>query len=242
MQESGTCHPSWRLSRGTHAPARSSTTPGDENRPAARQRVRSRLRRLRVGGVPRRPRTPGDRRRRQPGQDRFPPPGQGARGRGAHRRAHRRGGRRRARSPSATTSPPPWRTPTSRSCASARRRPRAAGCPPSTSSGPATEIGAALPTRTTGTSSCSAARWCPAPARASSMPMLEQASGKRAGVDFGVCVNPEFLREGTSVRDFDDPPKTVVGAERRAQRRRGDEPLRRARRARASGSRSRSPR
>ncbi|MET0452882.1 MAG: nucleotide sugar dehydrogenase [Mycobacterium sp.] len=44
------------------------------------------------------------------------------------------------------------------------------------------------------------------------IPRLESASGKRAGVDFGVCVNPEFLREGTSVRDFLDPPKTVVGA------------------------------
>lgn len=43
------------------------------------------------------------------------------------------------------------------------------------------------------------------------IPRLEAASGKRAGVDFGVCVNPEFLREGTSVRDFLDPPKTVVG-------------------------------
>jgi GDP-mannose 6-dehydrogenase len=43
------------------------------------------------------------------------------------------------------------------------------------------------------------------------IPRLETASGKRAGIDFGVCVNPEFLREGTSVRDFMDPPKTVVG-------------------------------
>jgi GDP-mannose 6-dehydrogenase len=43
------------------------------------------------------------------------------------------------------------------------------------------------------------------------IPLLEQASGKRVGIDFGVCVNPEFLREGTSVRDFFDPPKTVVG-------------------------------
>jgi len=43
------------------------------------------------------------------------------------------------------------------------------------------------------------------------IPRLEQLSGKRAGVDFGVCVNPEYLREGTSVRDFFDPPKTVVG-------------------------------
>lgn len=43
------------------------------------------------------------------------------------------------------------------------------------------------------------------------VPILEQASGKRAGADFGVAVNPEFLREGTSVRDFNDPPKTVIG-------------------------------
>lgn len=44
------------------------------------------------------------------------------------------------------------------------------------------------------------------------IPMLERLSGKRAGIDFGVCVNPEYLREGTSVADFFDPPKTVVGA------------------------------
>ncbi|AXY51054.1 nucleotide sugar dehydrogenase [Rhodococcus ruber] len=44
------------------------------------------------------------------------------------------------------------------------------------------------------------------------VPRLEAASGgKRAGIDFGVCVNPEFLREGSSVEDFFDPPKTVVG-------------------------------
>ncbi|MGH4019218.1 MAG: nucleotide sugar dehydrogenase [Pseudonocardiaceae bacterium] len=43
------------------------------------------------------------------------------------------------------------------------------------------------------------------------IPALERVSGKRVGTDFGVCLNPEFLREGTSVRDFLDPPKTVVG-------------------------------
>jgi GDP-mannose 6-dehydrogenase len=43
------------------------------------------------------------------------------------------------------------------------------------------------------------------------IPALEHSSGKTAGLDFGVCHNPEFLREGSAVKDFHCPPKTVIG-------------------------------
>jgi GDP-mannose 6-dehydrogenase len=43
------------------------------------------------------------------------------------------------------------------------------------------------------------------------IPALETASGLKAGEDFGVCLNPEFLREGTAVHDYFHPPKTVIG-------------------------------
>jgi len=43
------------------------------------------------------------------------------------------------------------------------------------------------------------------------IPALEAASGKKYGQGFGVSVNPEFLREGTAIRDFSHPPLTLVG-------------------------------
>ena len=43
------------------------------------------------------------------------------------------------------------------------------------------------------------------------IPELEAASGLKAGQDFGLCINPEFLREGTAVHDYFHPPKTVIG-------------------------------
>ncbi len=43
-------------------------------------------------------------------------------------------------------------------------------------------------------------------------PIVERESGKREGEGFHVCFQPEFLREGTSIRDYDRPPFTVIGA------------------------------
>ncbi len=43
------------------------------------------------------------------------------------------------------------------------------------------------------------------------MPILSRKSGRRLGQDFGVAYHPEFLREGSAIHDFENPPKIVVG-------------------------------
>jgi len=45
------------------------------------------------------------------------------------------------------------------------------------------------------------------------IPAIENASGKKAGVDFAVCYNPEFMREGSAVGDFLQPPYTILGSQ-----------------------------
>jgi GDP-mannose 6-dehydrogenase len=45
------------------------------------------------------------------------------------------------------------------------------------------------------------------------VPVLEEKSGKKAVRDFGICINPEFLREGSSLKDYHAPPFTLIGAD-----------------------------
>ncbi|MHA1820206.1 MAG: UDP-glucose dehydrogenase family protein [Promethearchaeota archaeon] len=44
------------------------------------------------------------------------------------------------------------------------------------------------------------------------IPIIEEHSGKKVGVDFGVCMTPEFLKEGNAINDFLFPDKIVIGA------------------------------
>jgi GDP-mannose 6-dehydrogenase len=57
----------------------------------------------------------------------------------------------------------------------------------------------------------------PGTGRSLVIPTLESASGKRAGVDFAVCSNPEFTREGCAVADYMNPAMTVLGCDDRSQ-------------------------
>ena len=75
------------------------------------------------------------------------------------------------------------------------------------------QIGAALASKAARHTVVVRSTMLPGTVAATVTPALEAASGKRAGEDFGVCVNPEFLREGSSLKDFYSPPFTLIGAD-----------------------------
>jgi GDP-mannose 6-dehydrogenase len=75
----------------------------------------------------------------------------------------------------------------------------------------ASEIGAALRTKMGDHLVIVRSTVLPGTVTGTLIPILEECSGKKVDVDFGVCFNPEFLREGSSVKDFYAPPFTVVG-------------------------------
>lgn len=60
----------------------------------------------------------------------------------------------------------------------------------------------------------------PGMARKVVIPALERTSGRRLGDGFGVCVYPEFMREGSAISDFYHPPKVVIGASDQRSRQR----------------------
>ncbi len=73
------------------------------------------------------------------------------------------------------------------------------------------EIGAAIKSKNDFHVVVARSTMLPGSMRSVVIPTLEEFSGKKAGQGFGVCINPEFLREGTAVYDFYNPPKTVIG-------------------------------
>lgn len=76
----------------------------------------------------------------------------------------------------------------------------------------AQEMGAALRTKPNGHVFVFRSTVVPGTVEDMLLPLLERESGKKEGVDFHVCFQPEFLREGSSIRDYDKPPFTIVGS------------------------------
>jgi GDP-mannose 6-dehydrogenase len=75
------------------------------------------------------------------------------------------------------------------------------------------EIGAALATKSERHTVVIRSTMLPGSIESIAQPALESSSGRKAGKDFGLCVNPEFLREGTSLKDFYAPPFTLIGTD-----------------------------
>lgn len=73
------------------------------------------------------------------------------------------------------------------------------------------QIGAALASKGTYTVVAVRSTLLPGVLASRLIPLLERTSGRSVGADIGVCVNPEFLREGSAINDFTHPPFTVVG-------------------------------
>jgi GDP-mannose 6-dehydrogenase len=77
----------------------------------------------------------------------------------------------------------------------------------------AAEIGAALKQKKSDHTFVLRSTVLPGTTESLVLPLLEQASGRRAGIDFKVVYNPEFMREGSAVADFLQPPYTILGAQ-----------------------------
>src|SRR5688500_5604627 len=75
------------------------------------------------------------------------------------------------------------------------------------------EIGAALKTKTRRHVVVVRSTMLPGTVQNTVIPALEETSGAKAVTDFGICINPEFLREGSSLKDYYAPPFTLIGAD-----------------------------
>jgi len=76
----------------------------------------------------------------------------------------------------------------------------------------ATEIGAAIKAKKSPHVFVLRSTVLPGTTESVVLPILERESGKQCGRDFTVCYNPEFMREGSAVADFENPPYTILGA------------------------------
>ena len=75
------------------------------------------------------------------------------------------------------------------------------------------EIGSVLKHAAANHVVCIRSTMLPGTLRTVIIPALEEASGMSSGTEFHVAVNPEFLREGSAIDDFDNPPKVVIGTD-----------------------------